>query len=43
MKIDWKSKQTRFTVAILVVILVPILWNQGKTVITGLLTSYLMS
>ena len=43
MKIDWKSKQTRFTVAILVVILVPILWNQGKTVITGLLTSYFMS
>lgn len=44
MKIDWKSKQTKITVGILAVILVPIIWNQGKTtILTGLLTSYMMS
>ena len=43
MKIDWKSKQTRITAGILAVILVPIMWNQGKTLVTGLLTSYIMS
>ncbi len=43
MKIDWKSKQTKITIGILAVILVPILFNQGKTLITGVLTSYMMS
>jgi len=43
MKIDWKSKQTKITAGILAVILVPILWNQGKTAITGAITSYMMS
>ncbi len=43
MKIDWKSKQTKVTVGILAVILIPIIWNQGKTLVTGILTSYIMS
>ena len=43
MKIDWKSKQTKITAGILAVILVPILWNQGKTAITGAVTAYMMS
>ncbi len=43
MKIDWKSKQTKITAGILAVILVPIIWNQGKTLITGALTAYMMS
>ena len=43
MKIDWKSKQTKITAGILAVILVPIMWNQGKTLVTGLATAYMMS
>ena len=43
MKIDWKSKQTKITTVILAVILVPIIWNQGKTLLTGAVTSYIMS
>lgn len=43
MKIDWKSKQTRIVAGILAVILVPIIWNQGKTLITGAVMSYMMS
>lgn len=43
MKIDWKSKQTKITAGILAVILVPILWHQGKALITGAITSYIMS
>lgn len=43
MKIDWKSKQTKVTAGILAVILVPIIWNQGKTIITGAVMSYMMS
>ena len=43
MKIDWKSKQTKITAVILAVVLIPIIWNQGKTLITGILTSYMMS
>ncbi len=43
MKIDWKSKQTKFTIGLLAVILVPIIWNQGKTLIMGVVTSYMMS
>ncbi len=43
MKIDWKSKQTKITAVILAIILVPIIWNQGKTLITGVVMSYMMS
>ena len=43
MKIDWKSKQTKITVVILAVVLIPIIWNQGKTLITGAVMSYMMS
>ena len=43
MKIDWKSKQTRVVAVVLAVILVPIIWNQGKTLITGAIMSYVMS
>ncbi len=43
MKIDWKSKQTKVTAGLLAVILVPIIWNQGKTIITGAVMSYMMS
>ncbi len=43
MKIDWKSKQTKITAGILAVILVPIIWNQGKTIVMGALTSYMMA
>ena len=43
MKIDWKSKQTKIVAGILAVILVPIIWNQGKTLITGAVMSYMMS
>ena len=43
MKIDWKDKKTKITAIFLTVILVPILWNQGKTLVMGALTSYMMS
>ena len=43
MKIDWKSKQTKITAGLLAVILIPILWNQGKAAITGAITAYMMS
>ena len=43
MKIDWKSKQTRVVAVLLAVILIPILWNQGKSLIGGLINSYMMS
>ena len=43
MKIDWKSKQTKIVAGLLAVILVPIIWNQGKTLITGAVMSYMMS
>lgn len=43
MKIDWKSKQTKIVTVILAVILVPIIWNSGKTLITGAVMSYMMS
>ena len=43
MKIDWKSKQTKITAGILAVILVPIIWNQGKTLISGAVMAYMMS
>ena len=41
MKIDWKSKQTKIVAGILAVILVPIMWNQGKTLITGVIQAYM--
>ena len=43
MKIDWKSKQTKVTAGILAIIIIPIIWNQGKALITGAITSYMMS
>ena len=43
MKIDWKSKQTKTWAIIFAVIIIPILYNQGKSLITGLITSYYMS
>ena len=41
MKIDWKSKQTKVTAGILAVILVPIIWNQGTTLVTGAISAYM--
>ena len=41
MKIDWKSKQTKILAGILAVILVPIIWNQGKTLVTGAISAYM--
>ena len=43
MKIDWKSKQTRFIVILLAVIVIPIVYNQTKSFITGAINSYMMS
>ncbi len=43
MKIDWKSKQTKITAGILAVVLVPIIFNQAKTAITGAFMAYMMS
>ena len=43
MKIDWKSKQTKITAGLLAVILIPIMWNQGKAAIAGAITAYMMS
>lgn len=43
MKIDWKSKNTKITVIILAVIILPIIFNQTKSLITGAITAYMMS
>lgn len=43
MKIDWKSKQTKAIIILLVVIIIPIAFNQAKSIIIGLMTSYIMS
>ena len=43
MKIDWKSKQIRIIAVLLAVIIIPIIWNQGKSLITGLINIYIMS
>jgi len=43
MKIDWKSKQTKITVGILAVVLIPIIFNQAKTAISGAFMAYMMS
>ena len=40
MKIDWKSKQTKVVAGILAVIIVPIMWNQGKSLVTGIISAY---
>ena len=42
MKIDFKSKQTKVILVILCVILVPIIFNQTKSLLTGLYTAFLM-
>ncbi len=42
MNIDWKSKQTKVIAICLAVVLVPIIWNQGKTLITGAIMAYMM-
>ena len=43
MKIDWKKKETKVTAIILAVIIIPIIWNQGKTVVMNVLTNYIMN
>ena len=43
MKIDWKSKQVKITAVITAVILVPIIWNQGKTIVMSVLSDYITS
>ena len=43
MKIDWKSKQTKFIIILLLIIIVPIVYNQGKSIITGMMSAYIMS
>ena len=41
MKIDWKSKQTKVIAGILAVIIVPIIWQQGKSLVTGVISAYM--
>lgn len=43
MKIDWKSKQTKVVAGILAVIFIPICWNQGKALVTGMISAYMAS
>ena len=43
MIIDWKKKETKITAIILAVILIPIIWNQGKTLVMSVLTNYMMN
>lgn len=43
MIIDWKKKETKITAIILAVILIPIIWNQGKTLVMSILTNYMMN
>ena len=43
MKIDLKDKKTRVSLIIVAIILVPILFNQGKGLIMGVLSAYQMS
>ena len=43
MKIDWKSKQTKVVAILLAVILVPIIYNQTKSLIFGLYSAFMMS
>ncbi len=43
MKIDWKKKETKITAIILAIVIIPILWNQGKTLVMSILTNYIMN
>lgn len=43
MKIDWKKKETKVAAIILAVIIIPIIWNQGKTIVMNVLTNYIMN
>ena len=43
MKIDWKKKETKLAAIILAVILIPIMWNQGKTIVMSAVTNYIMN
>lgn len=43
MKIDWKKKETKITAIILAVIIIPIIWNQGKTIAMSVITNYIMN
>ena len=43
MIIDWKKKETKIAAIILAVILIPIMWNQGKTLVMSVLTNYMMN
>ena len=43
MKIDWKSKKTRNIIIILAIIIVPILFNQLKSLTTGIMMMMAMS
>lgn len=43
MEINWKSKQTKVVAILLAVILIPIFWNQAKSLLTGLISAYMMS
>lgn len=42
MKIDWKSKQTKITAILLAIIIIPIIFNQAKSLVSGLYMAYLM-
>ena len=42
MKIDFKSKQTKIILIILCVIIIPIIFNQAKTLISGMYASFMM-
>lgn len=42
MKIDFKSKQTKIIVIVLCIVLIPILFNQTKSLILGLYSAFLM-
>ena len=43
MKIDWKSRQTKVVAILLAIIIVPIIYNQAKALVTGLISYYMMS
>ena len=43
MKIEWKKKETKITAIILAIVIIPILWNQGKTIVMSILTNYIMN
>ena len=42
MKIDWKSKQTKVVAVIIAIIIIPILYNQISTAVTGAISAYMM-